>query len=48
MSRTQGGPLLIDLGFDFFIVKLGTKEEYYRDLLEGPWMIGDNYLHVQK
>lgn len=24
------------------------KEEYERDLLGGPWKIGDNYLHTQR
>lgn len=36
MWRTQDDPLLIDLGFDYFIVKLGRQEEYDRALLEGP------------
>lgn len=46
MGRTLGEPLLIDLGFDFFIVKLARCEEYERALFEGPWMIDDHYLHV--
>lgn len=45
---TQDEPLLTDLGFDFFMVKLGRREEYERALMEGPWMIWDNYLHVQR
>src|SRR3954467_8924873 len=48
MWRTQDDPLLIDLGNDFFIVKLINREEYERALSEGPWMIGDHYLHVQR
>lgn len=48
MWRTQGEPLLIDLGFDYFIVKLSRREEYEKALSEGPWTIGDNYLHVQR
>lgn len=48
MWKTQGEPMLIDLSNNFFIVKLNKREEYERALLEGPWMIGDNYLHVQK
>lgn len=48
MWRTQGEPLLIDLGYEFFIVKLSRREEYERALSEGPRMIGDNYLHVQR
>lgn len=32
----------------FFIVKLQRRQEYERALLDGPWMKGENYLHVQK
>lgn len=48
MWRIQGGPILIDLGNDIFIVKLIGREEYLCALSEGSWMIGDNYLHVQR
>lgn len=37
-----------DLSNNFFLVKLHKKEEYDKALLDGPWMIGDNYLYVQK
>lgn len=46
--RTQGKPILIDLGNDFFIVKLSRRGEFERALSECPWMIGDDYLHVQQ
>lgn len=36
MWRTQEEPLLIDLGYDFFIIKQGRREKYDRALLEGP------------
>lgn len=48
MWRTQDEPLLIDLGFDFFIVKFSKREEFEQALTEGPWMIGDKNLHVQR
>lgn len=48
MWKMQGDPLLIDIGFDFYIVKLARREEYERAMFEGPWMIGENYLHVQR
>lgn len=41
-------PLLIYYGNDFFIVKLRKRGEYERALVEGSWMIGENYLHVQR
>lgn len=40
--------MLIDLSSNLFIVKLYKREEYERALLDGKWMIGDNYLHVHK
>lgn len=46
--RMQSESTLIDLSNDYFIVKLYGREEYERGLLDGPWMIGDNYLHVQR
>lgn len=48
MWKTEGDPLIIDLGHDFFIVKLSRREENDRALMEAPWMIGDNYLHIQR
>lgn len=40
MWRTQDDLLPIDLGFKFFVVKLGKREGYERALTEGSWMIG--------
>lgn len=48
MWRTQSEPMLIDLGNNFYIVKVYMREEYERALLDGPWLIGDNYPHVQR
>lgn len=48
MWRTQTGPLLIDLSNNFFIVKLYRRDEYECVLMDGSWMIGDNYLHIQR
>lgn len=48
MWRTRTEPLLIDLSNNFFIVKLYGREEYKRALLDIPWMICENYLHVQR
>lgn len=46
--RMQSEPTSIDLSSNFFIVKLQNREKYERALFDGPWMIGDHYLHVQK
>lgn len=48
MWKRQGEPLLIDLGFNFYIVELARRDEYEKAQFEGPWMIGENYLHVQR
>lgn len=40
--------MLIDLGNKFFRVKLLRREEFDRALSERPWMIGDNYLLVER
>lgn len=40
--------MLIDLSNDFFIVNLYRKEDYEQALLDGPWMIDENYLHVPR
>lgn len=47
MWRTQAELVLIDPSNDFYIVKLLRKEECDRALLDGLWMIGENYQHVQ-
>lgn len=46
MWRMRGESLLINLGNDSFIVKLTNWEEHIRALCDGPWMVGENYLHV--
>lgn len=46
MWKTQAP--VIDLPNDFYIVKLSNKQERNRALLNGPWMIGDHYLHIQR
>lgn len=48
MWRMHSEPMLIDLSNNYFIFKLYKREEYESALLDGPWMIGDNFLHVQR
>lgn len=48
MWRTQTELLLIDLGNEFYVVKLFGQEEYERAIREGPLMSGENYLYVQR
>lgn len=43
----SSGPLLVDLGNDFFIVKISSRERFVIAPSEGLWIVGENYLHVQ-
>lgn len=45
MWRIQAPITLIDLPNDFFIVKFTSKEDYTAALVQGPWLIGEYYLH---
>lgn len=46
--ETQSEPILIDLRNNYLIVKLYRREKYERALLDGLWMIRDNYLYVHR
>lgn len=48
MWSIQNRFALIDLSNDFFIVRLTHGQNYEIALFGGPWMIEDNYLHVQR
>lgn len=39
---------IVDMADGFFLVFFSSKEDYSYALFEGPWMIVDNYLIVQK
>lgn len=39
---------LIDLGNDYFIARFSDQTDYNHVLMEGPWMIGNNYLTIRK
>ena len=38
---------LIDLGYGFFIMRFDVLKNYHHALMDGPWFVGDQYLHVQ-
>ena len=38
---------LIDLGYGFFIMRFDVLQDYHHALMDGPWFVGDQYLHVQ-
>ena len=48
MWRPNGEIDFIDLGHDYFILKLTDGEDYKRALTGGPWMIANRYLTVRK
>ena len=45
--RPTGKWTLIDIGYGFFIVRFENPQDYQHALMEGPWFVGDHYLHVQ-
>ena len=38
---------LIDIGYGFFIMRFDVLKDYHHALMDGPWFVGDQYLHVQ-
>ncbi|XP_030930591.1 uncharacterized protein LOC115956313 [Quercus lobata] len=45
--RPTGTTHLIDLGYGYFIMCFDVLKDYQHALMDGPWFVGDNYLHVQ-
>ena len=45
--RPTGTTHLIDLGYGFFIMRFDVLKDYQHALMDGPWFVGDHYLHVQ-
>ena len=37
----------IDLGHDFFLIKLSLKEDHSKVLKREPWLIGGHYLSIR-
>ncbi|RYQ99916.1 hypothetical protein Ahy_B07g087927 [Arachis hypogaea] len=44
----KGSIRVMDLVGNFFLVSFGSQEDYVHALFEGPWMIADHYLLVQR
>ena len=38
---------LIDIGYGYFIMRFDVIKDYHHALMDGPWFVGDQYLHVQ-
>ena len=45
--RPTGTTHLIDLGYGFFIMRFEVLKDYHHALMDGPWFVGEQYLHVQ-
>ena len=45
--RPTGTMQLIDIGYGFFIMRFDVLKDYQHALMNGPWFVGDQYLHVQ-
>ncbi|XP_057444295.1 uncharacterized protein LOC130736485 [Lotus japonicus] len=44
----EGDMKVMDLADDYFLVRFGSEKDYVHALFEGPWMIADHYLLVQR
>uniref|UniRef100_A0A7N2LCH9 DUF4283 domain-containing protein n=1 Tax=Quercus lobata TaxID=97700 RepID=A0A7N2LCH9_QUELO len=42
-----GNTHLIDIGYRYFIMKFDALKDYHHALMDGPWFVGEQYLHVQ-
>ena len=45
--RPTGTMHLIDIGYGYFIMRFNVIKDYHHALMDGPWFVGDQYLHVQ-
>ena len=45
--RPTGTMHLIDIGYGYFIMRFDVIKDYHHALKDGPWFVGDQYLHVQ-
>nr|KYP68757.1 hypothetical protein KK1_022398 [Cajanus cajan]KYP68759.1 hypothetical protein KK1_022400 [Cajanus cajan] len=43
-----GSVRLIDLSQDYYLVQFASEEDYKHALFEGPWLIADHYIVVQR
>lgn len=46
--RPKGNLHMIDLGYDFYLVKFTQSIDFMSELERGPWFVGEHYLFVRK
>jgi len=44
----KGDFSLIDIGYIYYVTRFTNMEDYNHVILNGPWMIGDNYLIIRE
>jgi len=44
----RGDFSLIDIGHDYYVTRFSNMEDYDHVMLNGPWMLGDNYLVIRE
>ena len=44
----KGDFSLIDIGYDYYVTRFTNPEDYEHVMLNGPWMIDDNYLVIRE
>ena len=45
--RPTGNTHLIDIGYGYFIMKSDALKDYHLALMDEPWFVGEQYLHVR-
>ncbi|XP_028085909.1 uncharacterized protein LOC114286879 [Camellia sinensis] len=48
MWGAMGDVKVVDLGSDFFLVRLSNRDDYDHVLFDGPWVIAGHYLSIRK
>lgn len=48
LRALKGDFSLIDIGFDYYVIRFMNREDYEHVLIDGPWMIGDNYQVIRE
>ncbi|KAI8024284.1 Perakine reductase [Camellia lanceoleosa] len=48
MWGAMGDMKVVDLGSDFFLVRLSNRDDYDHVLFDGPWVIAGHYLSIRK
>ncbi|KAL8161239.1 hypothetical protein V2J09_012728 [Rumex salicifolius] len=46
--KPKGEFTAIDIGFEYYVIKFQNMEDLAHVMANGPWLIGENYLTIQR